>query len=117
MNPQDFVKAGYSRYIDQFKAKPDLKLDPYQGTYQKKFRDEVGVRYVLNIEFWNFKGTLGPKIGLENQFHSWMQFDNASGDRIQIELFNKKDRKLADVEFWAENSWIALSGKHSDDTV
>jgi len=47
MKVEDLINAGYKKYIDQFsKAKYG---NWYQGSYQRRFQDEIGTRYFITI--------------------------------------------------------------------
>jgi hypothetical protein len=99
---QDLVKSGYQKFDDSLKkeSKPY-----YRGTYQLCVRDEIGKKYFINIEHWNF-----PSAGIDqDSFHAHCQFNSHSTNSptFDASLF-VSNLEIKQVEAWYENLWLKL---------
>ena len=103
-------KAGYKYFRDSTKPSPLCFNDPYKGTWQKRFDDEKGKKYFINIEMWHFADSdfadrykgVAPSFTSNTQFRSEEQTFN-------IELFHEESRTLEQIEAWFENVWKTVA--------
>lgn len=108
---EQLEKAGYKRYSDNTKRTQNCVNDPYKGTWQKRFDDERGKKYFINIAMWNFwdsdfknsyMGDNGP------DFQAYTQFNGDNDFTFNVELLHNAGRDLKAIEMWFEKMWVEI---------
>lgn len=110
-------KEGFRKFIDQFKVSKELGStslhldlsDPYKGTWQKCYSNDLGKKYFINIEVWDFSNSpFNKKAPIS--FTAWCQFETHEGQSFNCQLLSAKT--VEDTESFFENQWINNVCKH-----
>lgn len=105
---QDWLDAGYKRYNNWDSSGAEFLL-------QKRFDDEYGKKYFINIRVFNWKefkvNNRNPHLP-DYSFAPDIQFQFEGGERptMNVELILSNDHTIETVEKEFENLWI-LMGK------
>ena len=108
-------KNEYRKFIDQFKICKETSSstkelspdDPYKGTWQKCFRDELGKKYFINVEVWDFQNSVfNNRIqAKEISFSANSQMETYSKQTFNCQLLSIKT--LEDLENFFETQWTS----------
>ena len=96
MTNQEFLDAGYTRF------NPPPYEDCITDMYQKCFEDEIGKKYFITVERWDYTPVArGRNIPISYNFT--VQFNTQEDRTLNIDCFNGFDIESAENFF--ENIW------------
>lgn len=102
----ELENAGFLKYQDQFKVKPELgKQSPYKGTYQKKNVDDKGILFFLNVEIWDWTGFKSIINYKEQTMMAHVQLELPNGLNMNVELLDAHKVSLLEVESFFSRQW------------
>ena len=106
----DFEAAGYKPFRDHLKDterhRPEAERF-YQGSMQKRVRDERGTRYFVNVDFWDMAGF--PGSGVRNRSHSaHVQFSVRDEIRETVNVEGVTRKAPAETEAFFADVWSCM---------
>lgn len=114
ISPEILTDSGYKLYTGSFDFEPPFKL----GLWQKKFADERGIKYFLNIK--QTKGFYDTDTHVSMNWWPHIQFEILVKDRPQavniefVQWLNDSGKysklTITDIEEYANNIWLSLNG-------
>ena len=96
---QQIQKNQYSNFKDPNRINSNFIDSRYKGSYQKAFKDDIGIKYFINIHHYIFDNSLGES------FESDVQFKNDNGI-FNITLLSEKKRTLDEIESFFNQFWV-----------
>lgn len=100
-------KANYKRYRSNWKDSIG-----YICSYQKRFDNEIGKKYFVNFDLYNFEWN--EKITISSHAQMYIPKENANKDEIifTIELFINDNSTIEDAEQFYEDMWQSMKCRH-----
>lgn len=105
INKENLIKAGYSEFQSVLNGNNDF----YLYSYQKKVLDEIGVKYFINLNFFDMT-EINEKLGI--QFSSEVQFNLQNEFTFDVHGHYNKELTISELEMFYENIWKNMNCKY-----
>lgn len=106
INQENLIKAGYKQfnsYLNQSRT--------YLASYQKKVRDENGIKYYITIAFYDLR-ELDKTAGI--QFQAEAQFCLKDGFTFEVSGFDNKEITIEELESFYGKIWDGMDCEYQE---
>lgn len=98
MTKEDLINAGYTRYD------PPRFKDCVTDIFQKCIKDDIGKRYFITVERWDYSGISAQGAAISPHFQWWNQMTyKSNGETVEIECFH--GWSIEDAEKFYADLW------------
>lgn len=120
INKKILEENGYYFYEDSMKRKQgeSLSSSPYKGSWQKKIKDDKGVKYSINIDLYDFKDSdFRDRVPANSKpsYSAHTQLSILEDTNVNFEVLSVTNFTIEELESLFEKQWKFNEAKYYEE--